>query len=127
MPSSGPNPSSPSAGATYLDREDVLARLRHAAREAVRRDSRIVRVVLFGSVAGGIATPASDADIVVVLREAEPRRMDRVPRLLDLLAESPLPLDLHPYTVSEWEAACARGDPIAALAEREGLELARGA
>jgi len=35
-----------------------------------------------------------------------------------------MPLDLRPYTEEEWARACAEGDPIARLAEREGIELA---
>jgi len=128
MPSRRPTRSSASAGAIYLDREAALAALRRLAQEALGRDPRLTRVILFGSLARGDATPASDADIVVLMRQGEARRMDRVPRLLELMQESPLPLDLHPYTISEWEQALARGDPLARRAEREGIELAaRGA
>ena len=123
MRSSRPRPSSPSAGATYLDRAATVEALRRAAREAVRRDPRIVRVILFGSLVRGVPTPASDADLVVVLREAEPRRMDRIPPLLDAFDATPLPLDLHPYSEAEWEAARAEGDPVAAVAERDGIDL----
>ena len=123
MRSSKPNPSSSSAGAIYLDRDAVVAELRQLAVAAARRDPRIVRVVLIGSLARGTATPASDADLILVLREAEPRRMDRVPRLLELFEESPLPLDLHPYTTAEWERAQERGDALALVARTQGLDL----
>jgi predicted nucleotidyltransferase len=53
----------------------------------------------------GTPTPQSDVDLIAVMREAEPRRMDRIPRLLELFAGSPLPVDVHPCTVAEWEAA----------------------
>lgn len=123
MRSNRPKPSSPSAGATYLDRAATVEALRRAAREAARRDPRILRVILFGSLVRGIPTPASDADLVVVLREGEPRRVDRIPPLLDAFGSTPLPLDLHPYTAAEWEAARAERDPVAAVAERDGIDL----
>ena len=84
-------------------------------------------MILIGSLARGTATPASDADLIVVLREAAPRRMDRIPRLLEHFEQSPLPLDLHPYTTAEWERAQEGGDALPRLAEREGLDLLDGA
>ena len=80
-------------------------------------------MILFGSLAGGVPTPASDADLVVVLREAEPRRMDRIPELLRILARAPLPLDLHPVTVEEWAEAVRRDDAFARRVEAEGIDL----
>jgi predicted nucleotidyltransferase len=101
----------------------VVVELRRIAAEAARRDPRIARVVLFGSVAYGVPTPPSDADLIVLMREAAPRRMDRVPDLLRLFVESPLPVDLHPYTMEEWEAASSRGDALTRLATERGIDL----
>ncbi len=123
MRSSSQRSSSDSAGATYLRKEEALTRLRAVAREARRRDPRLLRVILFGSLAKARATPRSDADLVIVLREGAPRRMDRIPALLDLFRESPLPLDLHPYTLEEWEGSLARKEPLPLLACREGMDL----
>ena len=100
-----------------------MAALRRMARAAARRDSDLVRVVLFGSLVRGMPTPRSDADLVVIQRRGAPRRMDRVPALLKLFGESPLPLDLHPYTEAEWEAAATRDDPFVRRVQREGLDL----
>ncbi|MGH7162609.1 MAG: nucleotidyltransferase domain-containing protein [Planctomycetota bacterium] len=85
--------------------------------------ARIVRAIAVGSLAYGSSTPASDADVIVVPREAEPRRMDRIPPLPALFGGSPLPLDLHPYTEREWRAAVARGDALARLAAGRGIDL----
>lgn len=123
MRSSGHEPSSTSAGATYLDRDRVVAALRAAAAAAAAREPRIRRVILFGSLVRGIPTPASDADLAVVLASGAARRRDRIPELLRLLSPAPLPLDLHPYTEEEWDRALEQGDPVAGLAEREGLDL----
>ncbi len=123
MRSNSRQASSSSAGATYLRNDETIERLRAVVRDAARREDSILRVILFGSLARGRATPKSDADLVVVLREGAPRRMDRIPPLLDLFRDSPLPLDLHPYTQSEWAEACERGEAIPRLAAREGVEL----
>ena len=123
MRSSKRNPSSPSAGATYLDRDATVAVLRRMVRAAARREAGLVRVVLFGSLASGTPTPRSDADLVVIQRSGAPRRMDRIPALLKLFGASPVPLDLHPYTEAEWEAAVARHDPFVLHVQRKGLDL----
>jgi predicted nucleotidyltransferase len=115
---------STSASAIYLDRDAARAEIRRIVVEAARRDPRIVRVLLFGSLVRGTPTPRSDIDLIVVLREAPPRRMDRVPALLEAFGSSPLPLDLHPYTVAEWEASA--NDPLCELARREGEDLLEG-
>ena len=92
-------------------------------RTAARREADLVRVYLFGSLASGTPTPRSDADLVVIQRRGAPRRMDRIPALLKLFGSSPLPLDVHPYTEAEWEAAVARHDPFVHRVQREGLDL----
>jgi predicted nucleotidyltransferase len=96
--------------------------LRVVARAAAARDPRIVRVLLFGSLVHGVPTPHSDADVLVVLREAPARRPDRVGELLQVFTEAPLPLDLHAYTLREWRAALHHGEPLACVA-RDGIDL----
>jgi predicted nucleotidyltransferase len=63
MPLSSPN----TAGATCLDEPRRREDLRRAAERAAVRMSTIARIVLFGSVATGPATPSSDADLRVVV------------------------------------------------------------
>ena len=123
MRSNKPNPSSRFAGATYLDSDAAVAALRRLAVAAAQADPRILRVTLIGSLARGTATPASDADLIIVLAEAEPRRMDRIPGLLKLFEQSPLPLDLRPYTAAEWERARKARAALYRLANAEGLDL----
>jgi predicted nucleotidyltransferase len=123
VPSSKGRPFSTSPSATYLDRDAVVDELRRIAVEAVRRDARIARVILFGSLAHGVPTPRSDADLIVLMRTAAPRRMDRIPDLLRLFVDSPLPVDLHPYTMEEWTAASTRGDALPRVAREHGIDL----
>jgi len=93
------------------------------ARDAARREPDLKSVYLFGSLANGTPTPRSDADLVVILRKGAARRMDRIPPLLKLFGKSPLPLDLHPYTEAEWEAALGRDDPFVRRVRRDGMDL----
>ena len=58
-----PQPSRSTAGAVFLDKQRRIEELRDAARRAAARLPSIQRAVLFGSLAHGIPTPRSDADI----------------------------------------------------------------
>jgi predicted nucleotidyltransferase len=84
----------------------------------------IRRVVLFGSLASGIPTPRSDADLLIVL-EASPHDAprDRVPEVLEALAPLPCPVDLFVLTAAELEAACGAGGGVVATALSSGVDL----
>lgn len=88
------------------------------AKRARRADPRILRVVLFGSLAKGTCTPRSDADLLVVLRHSEERCVDRIPRYLRLFVDAAVPVEVFPYTEAELQ-----GVPLAKHALREGIEL----
>jgi len=79
---------------------------------------------LFGSLVSGIATPRSDADLLVVLtasEHAEPR--DRVPEVLRALIPLPCPVDLFVLTAEEF-VRHARGDhPLLREVLRHGRDL----
>jgi predicted nucleotidyltransferase len=94
--------SSSSAGAVYLDREARIAELRASARRAAAAIPALQRVILFGSLAHGIPTPRSDADLLVIVGEsAHPEPRDRVPEVLRALAPLPCPVDLFVLTSAE--------------------------
>jgi predicted nucleotidyltransferase len=119
-----PSSSRPSAGATYLNRESRIADLRAAAERARQRMPSIDRIILFGSLAKGSATPRSDADLLVVVRTSEhtgPR--DRVPELLDALDPLPCPVDLHVLTIDEFNAAQRESAALVREALAYGINL----
>ena len=119
-----PRTSSSSAGATYLNREERIAALRAAARRAVDRMPDVRRVVLFGSLARGIPTPRSDADLLVaVLSSPHPDPRDRVPEVLTAMRPLPCPLDLFVLTTAEIEARRCEGDPLLREALAGGIDL----
>ena len=104
--------SSRSAGATWLDRAERIEQLRAAARRAAQHLPEIRRVVLFGSLATGTATPRSDADLLVVLDDSRLEPRDRIPPVLAAFSPLPCPLDLFVFTVAEVEGMGGTGSPI---------------
>ncbi len=84
----------------------------------------IRRIVLFGSLAGGVPTPSSDADLLVVVESSRfeaPR--DRIPEMLGALSPLPCPVDLFILTAAEMDQ-CVRADsPTVRVALAQGLEL----
>lgn len=119
-----PRRSSSSAGATYLDRPARIDALREAARRAAARLPDVRRILLFGSLASGVPTPRSDADLLVIL-ESSPlaRPRDRLPEVLRALAPLPCPVDLFVLTEAEVDGARAAGDPLVGLALARGIDL----
>ena len=116
--------SSSSAGAEFLDREKRIAELREAARRAAGRIPEIQRIILFGSLASGIPTPRSDADLLVILSGSSvPRPRDRVPALLEAMGPTPCPVDLFVLTAGEKDRALGEGHPLLREALENGVDL----
>jgi predicted nucleotidyltransferase len=112
------------AGATYLDKDGRIDQLRRAALNAQRRCPSIRRVILFGSLVTGIATPRSDADLLVVL-DASPHRhpRDRTSEILQVLAPLPCSIDLFVFTSEEVERWHREGSPLLRIALTTGKDL----
>jgi predicted nucleotidyltransferase len=116
--------SSISAGAVYLDREARIAELRASASRAAARIPGIERVILFGSLASGIPTPRSDADLLVVVAESpHPEPRDRVPEVIRALAPLPCPVDLFVLTAAELERHTHEGNAVVREALAHGRDL----
>lgn len=119
-----PNGSSRSAGATYLDREARIEALRAAAKRAAERMPALRRILLFGSLARGVPTPRSDADLLIEVGHSdhgEPR--ERVPEALRALAPLPCPVDLFVLTSAEIERLSREGSALLETALRDGIRL----
>lgn len=86
-----------------LDKNRILRKLRHIARGIIKRDQVVVEISLFGSLAKGNFTGASDADILIVLKNDSRRFIDRIPNYLGDFLQSDVPVDVFPYTVIELE------------------------
>lgn len=103
-----------------LDRRDALARLREWA-QRLSEDEHVLAVVLFGSLARGDATPASDADLLIVLAGSGEPFHQRIPRYLP--AGLGIGADVFPYTVSEARRSLAEGWGVVRAALAEGVIL----
>jgi predicted nucleotidyltransferase len=116
--------SSNSAGAVYLNREERIAALRASALRARARIAAIDRIILFGSLAAGIPTPRSDADLLVIVRESPgEQRSASIPWMLDALSPLPCPVDLVVWTIEEFEQAQRAQQPLAREALEHGIDL----
>lgn len=103
-----------------LDRGAVLSRLETWAR-SLCDDPAVAAVVLFGSWARGEATPASDADVLILLQESSVDFADRTvqfkPRGLGVSVE------VFPYTLAEARRALEERWGVVGVALREGRVL----
>ncbi len=106
----------------YLQGNSVLSRLQTAA-EKLKRDSNIVKIVLFGSFVRDDFVPGSDADICIVLKEDTRRIIDRIPEFLDYFSDIGVPVDVFPYTVHEFEAMIDANNPFMREILATGKEL----
>ncbi len=116
--------SSNSAGAIYLDRERRIEEIRRSVAAARKRIPQIQRVILFGSLVSGRATPRSDADILVVVETSpydHPR--DRVPEILRALSPLPCPIDLFVVTSAEFKRCREENSPFLRVATSTGTDL----
>lgn len=103
-----------------VNREQVRARLAEWAR-SLEADENVLRVVLFGSFARGDATAASDADVLIVLKDSPLRFQDRIPHYQP--SGLGVGVDVFPYTLAEARRGLKEGWGVAAVASAEGQTL----
>jgi len=111
MPSSVRAGSSSSSAVALLDRDEVIGDLRRAALRLLA-DPEVVEVRLFGSLARGDATAASDADLLVVVRAASQAPHLRSAPFALRLRPTPVPVDLLVKTSAELAELTAGRDPF---------------
>ena len=85
----------------------------------------MLEVRLFGSLARGSATPGSDADLFIVLRDGAGPLLDRIADLARHFTGTGIGCDLIVYTEAERQRLLARGDAFARAIFDEGILLAR--
>jgi uncharacterized protein len=104
----------------WLDREAAVEAVRDSARRWAHEDRSVERIILFGSLARGTATAASDADVLVVLSATDVPLLDRPATFADRFADAGLPVELFVYTRDE---VASRPSSIAEHALTHGMEL----
>ena len=104
----------------WLERDEVLLRLRERARGLVAARPDVAGVYLFGSLAEGRAVPGSDADVLVLLAHSETRWLDRPLTLAPHFDGCGIGVELFCYTEDE-----AARIPLARRALERGVDLLR--
>ena len=93
--------SSNSVKVVFADKDKVFRQLRRFVAELKRTRPEVESVGLFGSYATDTFGPASDVDLLIILRQSGKRFLDRIPDFIpDNLSVS---CDLFPYTSEEVE------------------------
>lgn len=111
---------STSAEVRFLDRDGVLADLRRAVAEARARYPEIVKVYLFGSLAGGTWTADSDADLMVVVRA---RFTDFADSCRYQIYADSIPVDSLVYSEADFERMANDGESFVAQNLRGAIAL----
>jgi len=93
----------------FADKKKVLRQLRDYIKKLRRTWPEVEKVGLFGSYATDAFGPASDVDLLIVLRESSKRFLDRIPDYMpDNLSVG---CDVFPYTGEEIERMKRDGSP----------------
>lgn len=103
-----------------IDHKAILARLTQWASE-LGRDENVLAVVLFGSLARGDHTAASDADLMIILQHSSLRFDERIPSFMP--SNIGVGVDVFPYTLEEARRAIEEGWGVVRVALEEGLVL----
>ena len=117
-----PVPSSTTVRVFSLNRNEVVGKLRRLAAELVAQNQNVTRVLLFGSLTTDSYSPHSDADLLVVVRRDERRRMDRATEFLLHFLPSDCPTDVLVYT--EQELKCEEDEPFLRHVLKSAVTLA---
>jgi len=101
--------SSSSVKVFFADKDKVLRQLKAYAKKLRRSHPEVERVGFFGSYATDTYGPASDVDLLIVLRKSSKCFLDRIPDYVpDNLSVS---CDCFPYTNNEIEKMKQDGNP----------------
>lgn len=101
--------SSSSVKVVFANRKKVLRQLKDYAKRIKKTSEDIEKVGLFGSYVNGTYGPASDADILIILRKSKKRFLDRA---LDYVPKTvSVGCDIFTYTHDEIEHMKKENNP----------------
>jgi predicted nucleotidyltransferase len=93
----------------FADKANVLRQLKDYARRIEQTHPEVERVGYFGSYANDTYGPASDVDLLIILRRSDKRFLDRIP---DFFPKNlSICCDVFPYTSEELEKMQAQNNP----------------
>ncbi|AKG38578.1 DNA polymerase III subunit beta [Infirmifilum uzonense] len=90
--------------------------------ERLRAKYKLHAVILFGSRARGDWGPWSDYDFLLIAEFDQPY-LRRMAEVLEAVADTELPVELHPYTPDEALSMLEKGNPLIVDALEEGIVL----
>ena len=104
-----PEKSSNSVKVVFADKNKILRQLADYTIKVKQSRPEVEKVGLFGSYATDTFGPASDVDLLIILRQNSKRFLDRIP---DYLPENlSVSCDVFPYTNEEIEKMKQEGTP----------------
>lgn len=112
----------PSSTPIFIDRSEVIEKLKEIALEISKQNTNIAAIYLFGSYADDNAGLHSDADILVVLSRDSRKMMDRLDEFLLAFSDAPVAVDVLVYTTDELRAAIAQNNHLLSRAAA-GIKL----
>ncbi len=112
------------AAVKFLDVEGLVGRLRGVARSLLAAEHNVTAVVLFGSLARGTATPASDADLLVLLRSDARRIIERIVQYSQPFETPGLSVQVLAWTEAELSERLESDDRFAREILESGIVLA---
>ena len=95
--------SSNSVKVLSINYEKLILKLKEIAKEIKRRDSKVKKIILFGSFAKGNFTPESDLDILIIVSKAKEKFLFRSENYIDFFKNIPLDINIIVYTEAEVE------------------------
>ena len=115
----------------FLNRDEVLVRLKSLVGELAAARPEILEVSLFGSLVRGNYGPGSDADLFILLKEDRRRFTDRMGDFLAYFSGAEIPVEVFPYTEEEkcpkWKGMASKTDSERKTGSfRKGRALKRG-
>ena len=93
----------------FANKEKVLRQLNDYSESVRRGHSEVEKVGYFGSYANDTYGPASDVDLLIILRSSSKLFLDRIPEFLP--DDVSICCDVFPYTFEEIEKMKQDGNP----------------
>ncbi|MGQ9702739.1 MAG: nucleotidyltransferase family protein [Bacteroidales bacterium] len=103
-----------------INRKEIIDKLRLWAKN-LSRDKNVLAVVLFGSFATEEETPASDADVLILLKESKERFDNRILKFIP--SKIGVGVDVFPYTIEEFHSSIDGKWGIAGEVIKNGILL----
>jgi len=83
----------------FADKDKILHQVKEYSKKLKKNHPEVEKVGLFGSYADDEYGPASDVDLLIILRSSSKRFIDRIPDFLP--SDIEVSCDCFPYTIDE--------------------------